>query len=543
MKIVQHMVTHWLIGTVLIIMLAGCGNDSSGGGAAAEEAILEAGIVSPSADITIGTGQTVEFHGYAANGQEPYRFLWDFDGARPDSDKLDPGFVTFTEEGVYTVTFLVTDANGVELSDSVVVMVNGQVFEPVVLADIVSPPANDIIDQNAAIVFLGAANGGRGPYTYQWDFDGAAPPSTLKNPGSVTFSTVGTYTVLFTVIDATGRTDSDLVTIAVRSPSGTSWVEVAAGGDHSAALRSDGTLWAWGANTYGQVGTGTTTDYEIPQRIGSATNWAAVALGTYHSVGLLSDGSLWAWGDNHRGQLGQGNTSSSYTPLRVGADRDWAAVAAGALHTAALKKDGTLWVWGANANGQVGTGDNDDHTTPRKIGSGHTWVDVAAGAFHTLALRSDRTIWAWGKGYLNVPTQISLADDWEAMAGGYSSSVAIKTDGTLWSWTVVPVRVGTGSDWVAPVASGRSHSAVLNRDGSLWTWGSNLSGQLGTGGTGFSALPIQVGLDRNWTFVAAGYDHTIALRADGTMWAWGLNSRGQLGDGTFVSSNTPVRIR
>jgi alpha-tubulin suppressor-like RCC1 family protein len=138
--------------------------------------------------------------------------------------------------------------------------------------------------------------------------------------------------------------------------------------------------------------------------------------------------------------------------------------------------------------------------------------------------------------------QVSLDTDWTAMAGGYSSTAAIKTDGTLWAWGGTPRRVGASTYWIAPIASGGSHSAVLSADGSLWAWGSNLFGELGTGDNHPRGLPVQVGLDRNWTGVAAGYNHTIGLRSDGTIWAWGLNANGQLGNGTFASSSTPVRV-
>ncbi|HPI91909.1 MAG TPA: PKD domain-containing protein [Deltaproteobacteria bacterium] len=545
--------TIWLVVAAVLLFSSGCGGDSSGGGTAEEEAILEVGIASPSREITIETGSSVEFHGYVSGGAEPYEFLWNFGDAGPESSLKDPGTVIFDEDGVYEVVFQVIDANGVGLSDGVTIIVSPHVFDPLPLADIVSPAVNGVITQNAAVTFQGAVNGGEGPYGYRWNFDGAAPDSTKKDPGSVTFPTTGTYTITYTVTDANGRTSSDTVTLAVNAPTGVYWVGVAAGGDHSAALRSDGTLWAWGANDYGQVGTGTTSDYSTPQRIGNANTWSAVALGTYHTIALRSDGTMWAWGANHRGQLGRGNAVPSLTPVRIGSDKDWAVVAAGALHSAALKRDGTLWVWGGNSYGQVGTGDTVDQTTPQEIGSGVVWVDVAAGGFHTLAMRSDRTMWAWGKntsGQLgtggvtdfSLPMQITLDIDWMAMAGGYSSTVALKTDGTLWAWGGTPRRIGSDRDWTSPVAAGSAHYLALKLDGSLLTWGSNLSGQLGTGDNLTRAAPVQVGLDRNWAGVAAGYDHSMGLRYDGTIWAWGLNTSGQLGNGSFASTNEPVRI-
>ncbi|HOS97375.1 MAG TPA: PKD domain-containing protein [Deltaproteobacteria bacterium] len=550
---VPRPITALFISLTLVLAAVGCSEDDSGS-SPAPEAILEVGISSPSEDIIVRTGQSVEFHGYVEGGESPYTYQWDFDGVRPDANQKDPGVVTFNEAGTYTITFTVQDANGVELLDRVVVLADPGAFDAQPLADIVSPATNQVIRQNTALTFQGSVSGGDGPYSYRWNFHGAAPDSTAKDPGSITFSTMGSYTITFTSTDSSGRTSTDSVTIAVNSPTGTYWTAVAAGGYHSAALRSDGTLWAWGDNTYGQVGINTTTDCLVPQRVGGGADWTAVALGTYHTLGLRKNGTLWAWGANHRGQLGTGDTSSSYTPHQVGTASDWAGVSAGTLHTVALKKDGTLWAWGANTYGQLGTGDRDDRLTPVQIGQGNIWVEVTSGEEHSLALKSDRSLWAWGNnsnGQLgtgdtviyDLPFQSVIDNDWAYVAAGFGSTVAVKTNGTLWDWLGVPIRVGTRNDWAGPIDSGMVHSVVIARDGSLWTWGNNSFGQLGTGTHDDSTLPVQVGSDRNWSGVAAGYHHTLGLRSDGTIWAWGRNDSGQLGNGTLEDSSVPVRTQ
>ncbi|MDP2157899.1 MAG: hypothetical protein Q8K68_09355, partial [Nitrospirota bacterium] len=170
--------------------------------------------------------------------------------------------------------------------------------------------------------------------------------------------------------------------------------QIAAGTHHTVAVQSGGILWAWGWNSYGQLGDGTTTDRNAPVQIGSDNKWTAVAAGYYHTIALKSDGTLWAWGRNGNGQLGDGTTTQRTTPVQVGSDNKWTAVAAGYYHTTALKSDGTLWAWGRNFSGVLGDGTTTQRNAPLQIGSDNRWAAVAAGNDHTIALKSDGTLWA-----------------------------------------------------------------------------------------------------------------------------------------------------
>ena len=121
---------------------------------------------------------------------------------------------------------------------------------------------------------------------------------------------------------------------------------IAAGSNFTVALQSDGTLWAWGDNTYGELGNGTTTNAATPTRIGGGTTWSAVAAGSNFTVALQSDGTLWAWGDNTYGELGNGTTTNAATPTHIGGGTTWSAVAVGSNFTVAVASNGTLWAWG-----------------------------------------------------------------------------------------------------------------------------------------------------------------------------------------------------
>jgi alpha-tubulin suppressor-like RCC1 family protein len=181
---------------------------------------------------------------------------------------------------------------------------------------------------------------------------------------------------------ATGATAGDLF-----------FQQVAAGEWHKVAVKSDGTLWAWGSNGYGQLGDGTTAySKPSPVQVGSAANWQAVAAGLGHTVALQRDGTLWAWGLNNFGQLGDGTTANKSSPVQVGSEANWQSVAAGKGHTAAVKRDGTLWAWGYNYSGQLGDGTTNNRSSPVQVGSATNWQSVAAGAYHTVAVKSDGTL-------------------------------------------------------------------------------------------------------------------------------------------------------
>jgi alpha-tubulin suppressor-like RCC1 family protein len=137
----------------------------------------------------------------------------------------------------------------------------------------------------------------------------------------------------------------------------THWQQVAAGAYHTAAVKNDGTVWAWGAGNYGQLGNGTGDSSNVPVQVGSGTNWKQVVAGGRHTVAGQNDGTLWAWGSNGYGQVGDGTIVNKYIPVQVGSDTDWQQFAAGRGHTLAVKRsDSSLWAWGDNSQGQLGDG-------------------------------------------------------------------------------------------------------------------------------------------------------------------------------------------
>ncbi|WP_417909802.1 hypothetical protein [Candidatus Electronema sp. PJ] len=354
---------------------------------------------------------------------------------------------------------------------------------------------------------------------------------------------------------------------------GTDWATVAAGGtaglvgSHTVAIKTDGSLWAWGSNNAGRLGDGTTIDRNIPIQIGNDTDWRSVSAGGAHTVAIKTDGTVWAWGFNGSGQVGDGTTADRATPFQIDTAMDWETVTAGGAFTLALKTNGTLWAWGANSSGQLGDGTTVNRTSPIQIGSGTTWSDIAAGGSHSVALKAPGTIWTWGLnsyGQLGSgttisrtsPGQVGTAATWSAIAAGGNHTGAVKS-GFFWSWgdnssgqlgleavagtKTSPVQIGIDINWSSG-AAGYCHSLVLKTNGTLWASGCNDYGQLGDGTTSDRATLAQINSANNWKAIAAGDYHTVAIKTDGTLWAWGNNGSGQLGDGTWTNRNAPVQI-
>ena len=344
--------------------------------------------------------------------------------------------------------------------------------------------------------------------------------------------------------------DGSVVPVMTVGPGGTGTLDnvvaVSAGIIHSLALLSDGTVRAWGGgflgdNTYGS--SSSPVQVVGPDAVGVLDNVVAVSAGGAHSLALVSDGTVWAWGYNANGELGVGSPYIlSNVPVRTvgpggaGTLNNVVAVSAGYSHSLALLSDGTLWAWGANESGQLGANTFDTTSSspvqvvgPGGVGILDNVVAVSAGNFHSLALLSDGTVRAWG-GNWSGQLGANTFDD-------YSSSPV---------QVVGPGGLGILGNVVA-VSAGESHSLALLSDGTVWAWGGNWSGQLGDNTfNNASPSPVQVtgpggvGVLGTVVAVSAGWDHSLALLSDGTVRAWGHNSYGGLGDGTIFDHAAPV---
>ena len=338
---------------------------------------------------------------------------------------------------------------------------------------------------------------------------------------------------------------------------------IAAGENHSLAVKSDGTVWVWGCNGHGQLANGSITGKGIiPAQARNLDSVIAVAAGHRHSLALKSDGTVWTWGLNDRGQLGDGSTANRrLEPVQTYNLNGVVAVAGSRQHSLALKSDGTVWAWGCNGQGQLGDGGpmKEGRNSVKKHEPVQTHnlsgvVAIAAGFTHSLALKSDGTVWAWGGGN-NTPAQVQNLNDVVSIATSRSHSLALKSDGTVWAWGAnyrgqlgddstigrgTPVQVHNLNNVVA-VAAGHEHSLAVKSDGTVWAWGYNVSGQLGNDSNISRGVPTQVRNLNGIVAVAGGCEHSLALKSDGTVWSWGRGSKGQLGNGV-VNKYTPAQV-
>ena len=344
-------------------------------------------------------------------------------------------------------------------------------------------------------------------------------------------------------------------------------IAITANSNHNIIIKDDNTAWAWGSNSDGQLGDGTTTQRTTPVQTIGLSGVTAVSAGVLHSLALKNDGTLWAWGSNSNGQLGDGTTAGRTAPVQTIGLSGITGIAAGMNFSLALKNDGTLWAWGSNNAGQLGDNTTTNKTTPVQTNGINEIKSIAAGFYHGMALKIDGTVWAWGQnvsGQLGdgtvsqkkIPTEVINLKGVTDIAAGENHSAALKNDGTIWIWGANQYgQLGDGADLysaefiqinginnITELSAGNSHILALKSDGSVWAWGNNKDGQLGDGTTINKITPIQVTNLSSVIAIAAGDSHSIALKNDGTVWSWGSNSFGKLGDGTMVNKKTPVQV-
>ncbi len=325
---------------------------------------------------------------------------------------------------------------------------------------------------------------------------------------------------------------------------------------HTFVLTADGSLWAWGDNSYGRLGDGTTTNRNVPIQLVLEDVAELYPQSAGHTFALKNDGTLWAWERNHDGRLGAGSESQSYTvPVKI--LDDVAEIFPHDRHSLALKNDGTLWAWGNNSSGQLGDGSTSNRFSPVLIDLEQVET-VTPDQNNTFAILSDGTLWAWGNNRygklgdgttINRTMPVKVLDDAAAVYPRETHTIALKNDGTVWSWgynwygqlgdgsndtQARPTRIAINN--IEQLFVEKYHAFALDGSGTLWGWGSNWYGQIGDRSISNRNKPVEVPI----TGIAELYPreyHTFALREDGSLWGWGRNWDGRLGD----SSNTHVR--
>ncbi len=184
---------------------------------------------------------------------------------------------------------------------------------------------------------------------------------------------------------------ANIIQVPTQVGTSTNWSKVDMGSGHVLAIKTNGSLWAWGFNIYGEIGTGLTTQavVNVPTQIGTATNWSTISAGVLQSLAVKTDGTLWAWGFNERGQIGDGTLIDKNVPTQIGTATNWNRISSGAGHSLAQKTNGTFWSWGYNNRGQLGDGTIISKNIPTQVGTGNSWNAISAGSFHSFSIKTD----------------------------------------------------------------------------------------------------------------------------------------------------------
>jgi hypothetical protein len=256
---------------------------------------------------------------------------------------------------------------------------------------------------------------------------------------------------------------------------GTDWSKVSVGGQSTAAIKTNGTLWTWGTNSTGDLGLNDRVNRSNPTQIGSDTNWSLVSFGSYKVCGAVkTNGTLWSWGKNQFGQLGHNNRVYRSSPTQVGSDTTWSKISTHPYGILAIKTNGTLWAWGVNSAGILGINISGNYrSSPVQVGSNTNWSSIfCQGSAGVMAIKTDGTLWSWGQNgrgqlghndrvYRSSPTQVGSDTNWAQIGGGDSHFIVRKTNGTIYS--VGGTGVGGHND--------RVYRSTLTQIGSQTNWG------------------------------------------------------------------------
>ncbi len=327
-------------------------------------------------------------------------------------------------------------------------------------------------------------------------------------------------------------------------PSGVAFKMVKTSHKHTCALTYNKKIYCWGLNSSGQLGDGTTTDHLTPAIIDTSSypdvKFKYVDVSGVVSLAISTDGTLYGWGYNTQGNLGTGDygTYTTMTPISLSDDVAFTQVAVGGYHTCAVTEEGTIYCWGWNSYGEQG---NDTQTTSSapvlaNSVSGKAYTKVAVGTYSTCALVDDGTAYCWGTGAYGL-----LGDNAETAVSTQTSDTKYSNYYSLTPVAVDMSNVPSGVTFV-DIDMDNLTACALGSDGIAYCWGLGQSGQIGDGSEEDRYLPVPVTMPDDVIFTevnCAGWS-TCAIGTDGEAYCWGGNTYGDTGNGGSYSVPTQV---
>lgn len=550
--------------------------------------------------VSVQAGSPATFSVVVSGGTGPVTYQWRKNGADIAAATAASYTIAATAlvDNAAAVTVAVISPSGTQLSSAATLTVTSTPQPPAITAQ----PQNQTVALGQTATFSVTASSGSA-ITYQWSRNGVAIAGATGASYTTPATVVADEGALFRVVatNVTGPTNSTPATLTISNLPAVTVSQIAAGFFHSAAMKSDGSVWSWGATGNGLRGAGSDpVTASLPTRAknsdGTAFNGVVgVSTGYSHTVTVKNDGTVWSWGygSGSCGVNGDGTLALRSNPIQV---KDAAGapftsvlqVSAGLNYTLSLKSDGSVWAWGCNTYGRLGDGTGASRLNPVAViapggGSFNGVAKVAAGQNHSLALKTDGTVWAWGRnayGNLGDGTTVNAVIPVRAdinpgtaltgvvgISAGFEHSVAVKSDGTAYAWgynesgqladgtttarsrpTLVKDVAGNALNGIVAVSAGAYYTMFLKSDGTVWASGYNNAGQLGDNTAAANQVNASVVKDAaGATFgsvnqISLSHGHTVVRRADGTVWFWGNNAYGQ-GDGTaIVNRRNPAQV-
>ena len=347
--------------------------------------------------------------------------------------------------------------------------------------------------------------------------------------------------------------------------------QVSVGGSHTISLRSNGTVWTWGQNAYGQLGTNDMIARDNPVQVAFEGNVKIkmISAGKDYSLALDTNGNVWGWGKNTYYEIDQVSSTKILKPRKFAKLANITKIAAGINTSVMLAEDGTIYTYGLNSDGQAGTGDYTQRAVYKANYDTQNVIDISVGSGHVMALKSDGTVWVTGSnryGQLGCNNKfisqiatyqkVELPETIAYIQASENSCFAISTTGNVYAWGAnyygqlglndkenryAPIKVEELSD-IREISSGINHT--IARDGNSYSYvtGTNKQGELGVGNNTPKVIFERINTLNNIMDISAGENYTVATLKDGSVWAWGDYNHGDETLKSKTKSTVPIKI-